>query len=395
MCGLVGMAGMLEHKHRLAMKELLYLNTLRGKDSTGLSVIDRDRGIRTRKYAVPGYEFIEFPQVDKIMSHADQVWIGHNRFRTTGLVNKANAHPFEVVDDDGDVLLVGAHNGTLENKYEIERELDGVRFDTDSEALFNLLADQATYKEAIAKLRGAWSLVWWDAYTDSIHFCRNDQRPLVYAFQKDRKVIIWASEAWMLLAACRRNGIELAANDKGMSCWATVVDHLYTLEIPQERDKELPELKREGGFSGAPKRGFQFGYSGQGAAHSPWWDDDPNWDEDLVKKAAEETSEKGKTTSEKTGEVVTLGAPHCRGYKGESISKENLDKILKKGCVWNGCEIKNVYAFVDPTAVVCGRCMHDMHPKDGDRVPADDQTNSPEYRKVIDAAIGSAKKAVG
>lgn len=231
MCGLVGMVGTLAWKHKKAMAELLFLDTLRGRDSTGLAAVARNREVTLRKMTVPGCEFIEYPAVEKMMKHDDQLWIGHNRFKTTGDVSKANAHPFQVLDNEGDIILVGAHNGTLENKSEIERQL-GQKFDTDSEGLFNLLTEAPNFKAAINKLRGAWSLVFWDPTTDTVNFCRNKERPLVFAFTKDRKVMVWASEAWMILAACRRNDIELETNDKGQTCWSTLSDYLYTLEIP-------------------------------------------------------------------------------------------------------------------------------------------------------------------
>jgi glucosamine 6-phosphate synthetase-like amidotransferase/phosphosugar isomerase protein len=200
MCGLVGMAGDLSFDLRKVMKELLFFNTLRGKDSTGVAAVARDRSVTIKKLTVPGYEYIEYPFVDNMMKSTDQIWIGHNRFKTMGDVSRFNAHPFEVLDEEDKITLVGAHNGTLNNKFDIETDLKE-KFGTDSEALFNLLVEEETYKKAIGKLKGAWSLVWWDAPENTIFFCRNKERPLFYAFTKDRKVIIWASEAWMIQLA--------------------------------------------------------------------------------------------------------------------------------------------------------------------------------------------------
>jgi asparagine synthetase B (glutamine-hydrolysing) len=397
MCGLVGMVGTLGYRHKEVMKELLFLNTLRGKDSTGLTTVSRDRGVRTRKNALPGYEFIELKTVDAIMQLDDQLWIGHNRFKTHGSISKENAHPFEIIDDDGDVLLVGAHNGTLENKYAIEQRV-GDKFETDSEAFFHLLTAAPNTREAIKMLRGAWSFVWWDPTTDSVHFCRNDQRPMTYAFTKDRKVMIWASEPWMLVNACRRNGVELASNEKGLSCFSTTPDNLYTMKIPQEKDKELPELTREGGYSGAPKGYFQEKRYGVHNHWTPWWDHYED-DEFKEKKEAGKTGKKETTSSDektKEGNVITLGLPphRKRGYKGQEISAEELKSIMAKGCSWCKDEVKegSGFAFLDENNVVCRLCIDDKHPKDGDRVHQD----SPEYRRLIDAAAtGAAAKAVG
>jgi asparagine synthetase B (glutamine-hydrolysing) len=406
MCGLVGMVGFLEHKHKQAMKELLYLDTLRGMDSTGLTSVDRNKQVLTRKMAVPGYEFIQHPVVDKAMGFADQLWIGHNRYKTVGAANRANAHPFEVLDDEGDVLLVGAHNGTLDNKWDIERDLGNERFDTDSEALFNLLVDQPTFKDAIAKLKGAWSLVWWDPTANALHFCRNDKRPLVYAFSKDRKVLVWASEAWMLLAACKRNGIELAENERGFSCYETIVDNLYTMVIPQERNVALPELQREGGYLGAPSNNFQ-----AVRRIREWWhDDDPN--QEPAKTPAQGAKETTTVGAPKPAQVIDIG--FAKGFEGEPITYARFNAIKAKGCSWCKDPIlkEDAAAFIAAEEVVCLGCLLDRHSKDGDRVrqegdnPLDDdipwvddpnqpQEGTPEYRQLINAALGSAKAAIG
>ena len=422
MCGLVGMCGFLEHKHKNMMKELLFLDTLRGKDSTGLSVVDRGRGVLTRKMTVPGYEFIEHPSVDRAMSHADQVWIGHNRFRTRGDVSRANAHPFEVLDDNDDVLLVGAHNGTIDNKWDVERKLNGKKFDTDSEAVFNLLVSAPDFKDAIRELKGAWSLVWWDSTTDSIHFCRNKERPLVYAFSEDHKVLMWASESWMLINTARRCGVELEKNEKGFSCWLTLPDNLYTMEIPQERNVALPDLQREGGYTGAPVEKFQKKWMGYGKG---WWDETE--DDILTKNAVTEESKKAAEKGTKSSEAdksstekptVILGTPPAlakiRGFEGAPLTHEQFARVKAKGCAWckDGFSETMAYGFLNEDSLVCTRCLNDRHPKtDGDRVrpggdeldddpfPSEEdhpkQEQSPEHNRLVAASIGAIAKAFG
>lgn len=417
MCGLIGMVGTLEHKHKQVMKDLFFLNTLRGKDSTGLTVVDRKRGVLTRKMTCPGYEFIDYPVVERAMCTNDQLWMGHGRYKTTGDVSRANAHPFEVCDDKGAIYLVGTHNGTLNNKYEIERMLKDEKFDTDSEALFNWLVEAPNYKEAIKPLRGAWSLVWWDALEDTLYFCRNKERPMSIAFSKDRKVMMWASEAWMLINACRRNGVELMQNDKGISCFFTLTDHLYSLKIPQPRDQVLPELIKEGGYTGAPVGNFQ----GQGwQKWSHWWDseDDPNFgigDPSFKSEgkregasAIEKGTQKGKA-DEKANVIIGFPKSAYKGFKGTPVENKKRKKLLEEGCCW--CKSKqpipqdNVIAFVDENHIVCSRCMRDAHPK-GDCVrqredDLDDDLpfelgpkikDSPEYSSLIAASV---KKTVG
>lgn len=398
MCGLVGMAGFLEYKHKKMMEDLLFLNALRGKDSTGLSAVSRDREVTTRKMTVPGYEFIEVPVVQRAMKFADQLWMGHGRFKTQGEINRANAHPFEVLDGEGDIILIGAHNGTLNNKWEIENKIHD-KFDTDSEALFNWLVEAPDFKTAIAALDGAWSLVWWDPTADSIHFCRNKERPLVYAWTKDHKVLIWASESWMLFNAARRNGVELLQNDRGISCHCTLEDTLYTLEIPQARDVELPDLKREGGFTGKPVKGFRKGFDWS------WWDAE----KEREKKEAERKKEGGSTSSSSSN-VVRFGT--ITGFQGQELTLAAFDKIKAKGCAWCKDPLTEkdlIFAFLDEDNLVCEKCMRDKHtvpvrtvpdsddPLD-DEVPPFDlrpakgkQKNSEEGRRLLETAVNKAK----
>lgn len=406
MCGLVGMVGTLDYRHKKVMKELLFLDTLRGRDSTGLTSVKRNRDLVTRKFAVPGYEFIEMQSVDKALENNDQLWMGHNRFKTVGDVSRANAHPFEVCAADGSILMVGAHNGTLENKYEIERAVED-KFDTDSEALMHLLYKEDTYKEAIAKLKGAWALTWWDPFEDELHFCRNDQRSLYYAYTEDKKALVWASEAWMLINACLRNDVKLLKNDRGMSTYLTLSDHLYTLKIPQQKDEVLPDLQREGGHAGKAK--FFQGHSQCGFQR--WWSSAfENQDDDddiryLPKRPADD-KEKSKEGEEGKKETTTFGTPskvdielvverpgpdEIRGYQGKIIPRSELEELKKAGCQWNGCSIGKVWGFLDEGALVCGDCLRDTHPKDFavDLAAAEKE----DYDKLIGAASSKAAEA--
>jgi hypothetical protein len=341
------------------------------------------------------------------MTNGDQVWIGHNRYKTTGAVNRANAHPFEVLDENGDVLLVGAHNGTLDNKFEIERQTKD-KYDTDSEALFNLMVEKPNVKAAIGELRGAWSLVWWDATTDTLNFLRNKERPMTYAYTKDRKAIVWASEPWMIINACRRNGVELEQNEKNLSCYATNTDVLYSMQIPEKADAELPDLTREGGYLGAPSRTFQ-GYGSRVAdGFRSWWDeldDDPNGPFESDKEAKEKAAASKKETEadgKKDGtNVVTLGHPplaaQCRGYEGKAITIAEVNKLKAGGCRWCGGPIRPIdpCAFIGPEEVVCTKCVQDKHPKGGFVDPNSDEEPFPgDYERLIDAAVtGRTAKA--
>lgn len=58
----------------------------------------------------------------------------HTRFATAGVVNQANAHPFEIGK------VVGSHNGVISNHHELNRKY-GRRFEVDSQHIFAHIND--------------------------------------------------------------------------------------------------------------------------------------------------------------------------------------------------------------------------------------------------------------
>ncbi len=197
MCGLVGCAGKILHKEEKAFKILLYLDTLRGEDSTGIAYIKNaeDEGT-VIKLPVPAPDFINTLYYDKFDKAVKRVIIGHNRAATKGAVNKINSHPFEFDN------IIGAHNGTL--RY--DATLKG-GFPVDSQNLFHALDTQSP-EEVIPEITGAWALTWWDRRNKTVNFLRNSERTLYYCFDKDKTCLFWASEEWMLEVALKRADIE-------------------------------------------------------------------------------------------------------------------------------------------------------------------------------------------
>lgn len=199
MCGLVGAIGQIDYKTEKAFKQLLVLDSLRGVDSTGAAIVNRGTNNEPTVVKAVGnpFELLDSTRFERAMKGVHRVMIGHNRFATQGSVNSRNAHPFDFED------IVGAHNGTLHNKYVLDSAND---FAVDSQALFNHI-NKFGVESAIKNLNGAWALTWWQKSTSTMHFLRNKERTLFLCESNDGKQTFWASESWMLTVALGRNEI--------------------------------------------------------------------------------------------------------------------------------------------------------------------------------------------
>jgi hypothetical protein len=216
MCGIVGCAGTLGIKHERVFSELLIMNQLRGFDSVGLAKVGYSRLPEVAKSVENPIDFITSAPYVKALKGMNRVLLGHNRAATIGKVVVENAHPF--THDH----ITGVHNGTLTYRRDLE---DHANFAVDSDNLFYHLAKKGV-RDLWVKLWGAAAIVWWDAKDESINFLRNKDRPLFLAYDKEHKVVMWASEFYMLQAVCFRNGI---AVDKAP--FPIEVDTLYSFSF--------------------------------------------------------------------------------------------------------------------------------------------------------------------
>jgi len=114
-CGIVGVVikanNGLTKRIEDSFYNLLFVDTLRGDDSTGIIAVEKDTTFHIMKEASEAAWFIpqaQYSKVGKGMWTTGKALIGHNRKGTMGKVEDENAHPF-VVDDD----FAMVHNGTL------------------------------------------------------------------------------------------------------------------------------------------------------------------------------------------------------------------------------------------------------------------------------------------
>jgi len=209
MCGLVGVVGdALPENAKKVFYDLLYLDVLRGEDSTGVAAISNAYGDKTEVEMFKSlggaseffYEHNKLKKGRALTYKPVDVFIGHNRFATQGAVTAENAHPFEFEN------LVGAHNGTV-SKWSM-KDFQGYKdFDIDSQIIYSHLSHTQNIGDVWKDADGALALSYWDKQQKQLKLIRNSQRPLFYCYSKDNKQVYWASEFWMLHVALSRQGV--------------------------------------------------------------------------------------------------------------------------------------------------------------------------------------------
>src|SRR3990167_960823 len=207
MCGIVGVVLKpntgLTKRIEDSFYQLLFVNTLRGDDSTGVIAVETDTTFHIMKEAVEAAWFVpqfQHGEVGKRLWVHGKALIGHNRKGTVGKIDDENAHPF-VVDDD----FAMVHNGTLIGHHRLA--------DTkvDSEALAIVMArafKEEDYKTSLettmADVTGAYAVSIYDQRHNKVRLFRNKERPMAYVETSD--AWFFASEGLMLHWILSRNG---------------------------------------------------------------------------------------------------------------------------------------------------------------------------------------------
>lgn len=177
MCGIVGMVSSnpagFNWEHTRLFDNLLWVNTLRGEDSTGVFGVRKSGNVDYLKTVGTPHVMFQDKQYedfrDEIFSSFHMV-VGHNRKATKGSITDENAHPFV----EGNTILV--HNGTLTN----HKSLTDIDVNVDSHAILHSITERG-YEDTIKDIQGAFTLAWYDAEDKTLRVTRNKERPLYIA----------------------------------------------------------------------------------------------------------------------------------------------------------------------------------------------------------------------
>lgn len=209
MCGIAAM--LLYPQERPAdvwrtIKELLTQNLLaneeRGREATGVVVIQQDGSATMVKSPLPASQFVQTVAYQSLLQQIDQhttLILGHARKPTKGSPNNnGNNHPLQVG------AIWGVHNGTIRNdnllfeKYGYARQAE-----VDSEIIFQLLAPIATnlpngaYLEAIRPhlrlLKGEFTFLVGHQQTPSKLLVVKHDNPLTLHYQPSWQLLVFSS----------------------------------------------------------------------------------------------------------------------------------------------------------------------------------------------------------
>lgn len=264
MCGLVAVI----NKYRNGFsndqldvfEQLLFIDTLRGEDSTGVFGVSSDGNVNITKGAVDGPKFVNTSEWKAHRSKAfANGWalIGHNRKATRGSINDENAHPFWVDDK-----LVLVHNGTLHGDHKKIADTE-----VDSHAIAHALSENTDVEKVLQGINAAYALIWYDIQNKALKVIRNSQRPLHWV--ETTGAVYIASEAEMLHMILSRNKIHGASEihmfpEYNLNVWElqsdrSVKESAKTIDASYRYVKK-EEPKGENTFPGPQRNYYGDGY---------------------------------------------------------------------------------------------------------------------------------------
>jgi asparagine synthetase B (glutamine-hydrolysing) len=211
-------------------KDMLFSDTLRGKDATGVYVVNKCGNVSWAKEATTAETFMVSTEAKSLFTSIfsnGAIVVGHNRSATIG--NKTddnNAHPFI----EGNTILV--HNGTIRNKMELNSTVE-----VDSHAICHAIEEKGIV-EALPLLNGAFAIARYNIAEKIFTLVRNKERPLYLG--ESENFWAFASEPWLIYGMGWRNGFKF-----------TSVNEILPEELNQFilRDNEIEYTKEQISFT--------------------------------------------------------------------------------------------------------------------------------------------------
>lgn len=206
MCGIVAVISAYSNgfssEEQKAFTDMLFVDTMRGWDSTGVFSVSTCNEVNIVKGALEGPDFIrspEYREFNQNLWNDGIIAVGHNRAATRGVVNDKNSHPFWI--NDNTVLVQnGSWNGSHKEVLDSEVDTEAIAYLVDKH--------ENDLDEAFKQINAAFALVWYNVKSKKLHVVRNTERPLWIGYEKNGTVLI-ASERSTILYACMRQGLEL------------------------------------------------------------------------------------------------------------------------------------------------------------------------------------------
>ena len=204
MCGIVGLItgykNGFSHAETQMMQDMVFLDSLRGVDATGVMWGDTQNNVSGLKESSPSWNFLgttEWKNAKSGMLARGKWAVAHNRAATRGAKNDDNAHPF-VADH---IVLV--QNGTYRGSHDHHAKVD-----VDSHACAIALSKNDDVEAVLKTINAAYACVWGNHKDKTLNIIRNDERPLCIA-RTTSGGVAFASEAWMIVVAAERNKVDL------------------------------------------------------------------------------------------------------------------------------------------------------------------------------------------
>ncbi len=176
--------------NRKLFEQLLWANTLRGSDSTGIFGVTKVGNVEYMKVVGDPTNILkheDYKEFHEKIYDSFHMVVGHNRKSTRGATTDENAHPFV---EENSILV---HNGTLTNHASLTDQI----VEVDSHAILHSIVERG-YEETLKSIQGAFTLVWYTAEDKTLRIIRNHERPLYIAstvgawyFASEKEMLTW------------------------------------------------------------------------------------------------------------------------------------------------------------------------------------------------------------